>query len=158
MKLSETELLTPARPASRKPASTPQTDSTLQTDAGLLVDIWSRRGEPDLRQRLLDAWDSRCAISGCDVVDALEASRILPAINDQSLRNALLLRADLHTLFDLFLLSIDPTSQRIHIAPRMVSCYGDLDGLLLRQPVHSGAQPHSRYLQRHYSEWCRRWL
>lgn len=52
---------------------------------------------------LLKAYGGKCAITGCDVLEALEAAHIYPlqgvATNDAS--SGLLRRSDLHTLFDL---------------------------------------------------------
>ncbi|WP_336979879.1 HNH endonuclease signature motif containing protein [Altererythrobacter fulvus] len=56
------------------------------------------------------AYEGRCAISGCDVREVLEAAHIMPYLGEETndVRNGLLLRADLHTLFDLGLLKIGP--------------------------------------------------
>jgi hypothetical protein len=74
-------------------------------------EIAVRRGQAGFRQRLLDAYGC-CAISGSEVEQALEAAHIVPyqGPGTNHVTNGLLLRADLHTLFDLGLLSIDPLS------------------------------------------------
>jgi hypothetical protein len=68
-----------------------------------------RRGQTAFRNSLLAAYDSKCCLSGCDVVAALEAAHIAPYMGQHSnlVSNGLLLRADLHTLFDLGLFSFD---------------------------------------------------
>jgi putative restriction endonuclease len=49
-------------------------------------------------------------------------------------QNGLLLRADLHSLFDLGLLSVDPTTFTVVIASDLErTTYGDLAGLKLSQ-------------------------
>lgn len=46
--------------------------------------IVRRRGQPEFRQRLIDAYQGRCAITGCDAVEALEAAHIIPHQGDQT--------------------------------------------------------------------------
>ena len=64
--------------------------------------VISRPGQKTFRQELLDLWDSTCCLSGWKDVEALEAAHIQEVKderNDQSY-NGLLLRVDLHRLFD----------------------------------------------------------
>jgi HNH endonuclease len=71
--------------------------------------IKNRRGQSDFRARLLEAYGRRCCISGCRVEALLEAAHIRPHAEEPNYdtRNGLLLRADLHTLYDLHLLGVD---------------------------------------------------
>jgi len=99
--------------------------------------ILPRRGQGEFRRQLLAAYGGRCAVTGCDVADALEAAHIVPHGEnpDQEVRNGLLLRADIHTLFDLHLLRIDPKSLQVVLAPSIrQSCYREWHGRILRQP------------------------
>jgi putative restriction endonuclease len=56
-------------------------------------------------------------ISGCLVLQVLEAAHIRPhrGQRDNHPENGLLLRADLHTLFDLDLLGIEPSTLTVHL-------------------------------------------
>jgi putative restriction endonuclease len=67
---------------------------------------------------LLEAYRGRYAISDCDAVEAPEAAHIAPYRGDYSnhMQNALLLRANLHSLYDLGLRSIDPATMTVVIA------------------------------------------
>ena len=67
------------------------------------VSIVQRQGQSKFRQELLAAYNSRCAITGCDIEPALEAAHIIPYKGTETNcpQNGLLLRADIHTLFDL---------------------------------------------------------
>lgn len=87
----------------------------------VLAAIVQRRGQPAFRKALLDAYGGRCAMTGCDVVDALEAAHIRPYSGSSSntVNNGLLLRADVHTLFDLYLISVDSKSRNIVCAPAL---------------------------------------
>lgn len=99
--------------------------------------IIQRRGQPTFRERLLAAYKCRCAITGCDAAAALEAAHIQPYRGASSCRvtNGLLLRADIHTLFDLNLLGIEPTSLKIVLSPELrKSCLKELHGKRLTLP------------------------
>jgi len=71
--------------------------------------IFHRQGQPAFRRRLLAAYKKRCAITGCDVPQALEAAHIVgyKGLETNAVCNGILMRADIHTLFDLRLLSIN---------------------------------------------------
>lgn len=71
--------------------------------------ILERRGQPKFRRDLLKLYNDRCCVTGCKVMDLLEAAHINPYSEegDNSLSNGLILRADIHTLFDRNLLTID---------------------------------------------------
>src|SRR5262249_48430542 len=64
--------------------------------------IHDRRGDEEFRAKLLAAYGGRCAITGCDAEAALEAAYIVgdAETGEQDVSNGLLLRADIHTLFD----------------------------------------------------------
>ena len=89
-------------------------------DARLRVarQIVARRGQKKLRTSLLDIYSGRCVITGTDTSHVLEAAHIRPyrGIASNILSNALLLRADLHTLLDLQLLGIHPDSRQVHLS------------------------------------------
>ena len=85
----------------------------------ILREIRIRQGQPGFRHKLIDVFNSQCAISGCTVLDVLEAAHIRPyrGPNDNHSSNGLLLRSDLHTLFDLNRLGIEPDTRIVHIHP-----------------------------------------
>lgn len=99
--------------------------------------IVARQGSGAFRAVALAAFNGRCAISGYDVEEGLEAAHIVPYLGGHTnvRANALLLRADLHTLFDRGLIEIDPQSFRVTIArPLRKSCLAELHGTLVRFP------------------------
>jgi len=104
----------------------------------VLASIVRRRGQPAFRKSLLEAYSGRCAMTGCDAVDALEAAHVRPYSGRSSnvINNGLLLRADVHTLFDLYLIGVDPRSMSVSLAPQLRhSSYADLEGRRLASPV-----------------------
>lgn len=70
-------------------------------------------------------------MTGTNIVDLLEAAHIVPHAKETNYNTSigLLLRADIHTLYDLNLLSIDENLQ-IHLAPSIKDSkeYGKYDG------------------------------
>lgn len=81
--------------------------------------IRERRGQQQFRSALLKRYGRQCMISRCSLVDLLEAAHIQSYRGeyDNHTDNGLLLRADLHTLFDLDLIGIDPDSLTVRVAP-----------------------------------------
>lgn len=103
-----------------------------------------RRGQPAFRAALLKAYEGRCAITGCAVEDVLEAAHITPYLGNLTNRvsNGLLLRTDLHTLFDCGLLAIEPKTRTVIIAnPLKESSYAKMAGKVLRPPKNASSSP-----------------
>jgi len=91
-------------------------------------EIKKRRGQGAFRSKLLHRYGGRCLVTGCEVVAVLEAAHIDPYRGEGNNHpgNGLLLRADIHTLFDLNLLGIEPNSLRIQLHPDITEKYGKL--------------------------------
>ncbi len=68
-----------------------------------------RRGQPKFRRKLLSIYESTCTITGTSLPPILEAAHIVPymGVKTNHVTNGILLRADIHTLFDLGLLGIN---------------------------------------------------
>lgn len=68
-----------------------------------------RRGQPKFRKKLLSAYRHTCAVSGTSFSPILEAAHIVPYMGEKTnhITNGILLRADVHTLFDIGLLGIN---------------------------------------------------
>ncbi|WP_318489144.1 HNH endonuclease [Photobacterium leiognathi] len=81
-------------------------------DERIAISIKSRRGQRQFREKLLAKYDSKCLITGCNITQILEAAHISPHCEKTNYNedNGLLLRADIHTLFDLHLITIDKNS------------------------------------------------
>lgn len=110
----------------------------------VLASIAARRGQPEFRRKLLAAYGGKCAISGCDFGDALEACHIVPHSGRDSNRvvNGLLLRGDLHTLFDRGWIGVDPESFQIIVHPELMSShYAELSGRRIRVPRRTALRP-----------------
>ncbi len=89
-------------------------------------------------------------------MEALEAAHIVPYRGEGSHhpQNGLLLRADLHSLFDLGLLAVDSATMKVRLAPMLSeTVYGELQGKQLRLPGDPGVQP-SREALDHHRQWA----
>ncbi|HEX6747078.1 MAG TPA: HNH endonuclease [Longimicrobium sp.] len=115
-----------------------------------------RQGQPVFRSRLLNAYAHACCITGTDVVAALEAAHIYPyrgkLTNHPS--NGLLLRSDLHTLFDCGLLGVDEKKLTVILAPSLstslsTSSYSNLFDLAIRLPKRNSDAPSPEALKWH---------
>lgn len=98
---------------------------------GVVRQIWGRRGQGAFRHTLRKQFADTCLVTGCTLADLLEAAHINPyrGEKDNHPSNGLLLRTDIHTLFDLNLLGIEPESLRIHLHPKLKgSEYERFDG------------------------------
>lgn len=150
--------LTPT-PAETNDATQPPKDDASARPAGTPVDVWrailQRRGQPAFRKALLAAYRGRCAITGCDAADALEAAHITPYAveRNSAVTNGLLLRADIHTLFDLHQISIEPRSLEVCVAPALHSSYGSLKGKPLDVPGAPYLRPDIERLRAHHHLW-----
>ncbi len=114
--------------------------------------IIRRRGPPAFRHALLEAYDFRCAITNFNAIDALEATCIVPfrgkLTHDPT--NGLLLRADIHTLFDLGKMAIDTGTMSIVMADDLLqTSYRILAGRPLRYPKEESQRPSTEALDLH---------
>lgn len=92
----------------------PVTESMIRQLRAVLV----RRGQGRFRQNLLDIYDRKCAITGCIVEKVLDACHVVDfsISGNNSINNGVLLRTDLHTLFDDGSLKINPETLTIEIS------------------------------------------
>jgi hypothetical protein len=120
----------------------------------ILASILLRQGQQLFRRRLLAAYATRCAVTRCTTQWVLEAAHITPyrGPKTNALSNGLLLRADIHTLFDVALIAIEPSRLRIRVSSRLDgSPYTVYDGKRPALPRQSAAQPSMAALEEHYS-------
>lgn len=119
--------------------------------------IVHRRGQPAFRRALLAAYKARCAVTGCTVAEVLEAAHITPYRGKQTNRvqNGLLLRTDIHTLFDLGLVAIDTAKGtfRLVISKTLANTeYAHLAGKHVSVPDEPRLAPSREALERHRKE------
>ncbi|MCQ3950242.1 MAG: hypothetical protein DPW14_10540 [Planctomycetes bacterium] len=114
-----------------------------------------RQGQPEFRAALLEAYGGCCAITGCNVPDALEAAHIRPYRGEHTHhpQNGLLLRADLHTLFDLGYIRIDPETRCVVLSPNLAGTqYSVLEGAPILEPKVRSHRASSKALKLHFED------
>lgn len=97
-----------------------------------------RPGQAKFRSRLIQVYRGRCAVTGCTVEEALQAAHIytISGEDENDPSNGILMRADIHLLFDKGILRVEPNANGfcIVLAPRLRGHreYGQYH----RQPYH----------------------
>jgi putative restriction endonuclease len=110
---------------------------------------------------VLDAYQYRCAVTGDKIRPVLQAAHIrpLPLGGEHRLDNGLLLRSDVHTLYDRGYLGVDPKF-RLVVSPRLREEFGNGEEFyarassgdaitLPRRPVD---RPNKEFLEWHLDE------
>lgn len=93
-----------------------------------------RRGQGIMRDNLLRLYDGRCCISGTNIEDVLDACHIFlhSKTGDNRSTNGLLLRSDIHDLFDAGLIGINPYTLKVAINKALADTeYARFDGQAL---------------------------
>jgi hypothetical protein len=120
----------------------------------VLAEVARRQGQASFRAALMEAYEGRCAITGTSVVDVLQAAHITPYLGPATnhVSNGLLLRADVHTLFDLALIRIHPESLRVSVSPVLSDTdYWSLDGKHISLPRRPRLQPSRLAIAKHFN-------
>lgn len=112
-------------------------------DVRQLQAIKTRKGQADFRRRLMKAYGGKCCITGCNVKEVLEAAHINGHAKetDYSTSNGLLLRADIHTLFDLNLVGVN-ASGNVFLSDKLKGTeYWHLNGRPVSTPENESDRP-----------------
>jgi hypothetical protein len=112
-----------------------------------------RRGQEQFRNALIKAYGPACMITGCKVLTVIEAAHIKPyrGAADHHVKNGLLLRADIHTLYDLNLIAINPDTLKVALHVRLAeSEYEQLTGQTLK--LRDGIKPDPGVLKERWKE------
>jgi putative restriction endonuclease len=118
-----------------------------------------RLGQSSFKAVVLDAYHRRCAISGTHIPPVLQAAHIRPvtAGGEHRLDNGLLLRSDIHTLFDRGYLGVDPRF-RLLVSPRLRADFSNGDqfyakaGQVIELPERRVDRPSREFLEWHLDE------
>ncbi len=102
-----------------------------------------RRGQKKFRDRLLKAYEGQCAISGTRIPEILEAAHIMPYQGAETNHptNGIILRSDIHTLFDLGLIGINSVYQVLVSKRLRNSEYGAYHGNTIFVPKSLNVRP-----------------
>ena len=120
--------------------------------------ILRRQGQQAFRRKLLKAYRNKCAITGTEIPWVLEAAHITPyrGTKTNTPANGLVLRADIHTLFDLGLISVDPATLCVKVSGLLDGTeYAALDGRPVARSARRSARPSQAALQEHFNTFRR---
>jgi putative restriction endonuclease len=120
--------------------------------------VYPRLGQGTFRVLVTDLYGRRCAVTGERTLPVLEAAHIKPfaAAGPHEPRNGVLLRSDIHTLFDRGYVTVTPelrfeVSGRIREEFENGRDYYALHGRPVRLPADIGLAPAREYLDWHAS-------
>jgi len=118
--------------------------------------IKPRLGQGYFRLAVTDAYNRRCAVTGERALPALEAAHIVPFADVQThdVRNGLLLRADIHRLFDQGYVGVSAeyrflVSKSIRAEFHNGRNYYEMHGRAISLPADAAALPDRQFLERH---------
>ena len=102
-----------------------------------------RRGQPKFRKKLLSIYHSTCAVTRTSLPPILEAAHIVPYMGEKTnhVTNGILLRADIHTLFDLGLLGINQNYEVVVSSSMKKTDYEVYNGRKILLPDNNAEWP-----------------
>ncbi len=118
-----------------------------------------RLGQQAFKAIVADAYHRQCAITGTHIPPVLQAAHVRPVTQggEHRLDNGLLLRSDIHTMFDQGYLAIDPR-YRLMVSPRLREDFGNgtqfyaQAGNIITLPARRADRPHRDFLEWHLDE------
>jgi putative restriction endonuclease len=121
--------------------------------------VLPRLGQGLFRIYLTDYYDKRCVITGERTLPVLDAAHIKPyvIVQKHEVSNGLLMRSDLHRLFDDGYLTVDPASRRLRVSKRIKDefengkDYYKLEGTEIREPNVLWVRPNTENLEFHFN-------
>ena len=129
----------------------------MPTSSGIFSQRVQRQGQPAFRAELLSRYDGKWMVIQETAEAVLEAAHIQPymGLPSNTMSNGLLLRSDIHTLFDLHLLGID-SEGRVVLSGLHLECVlvavdeqhrpGEVGGALQDEcPLHAEAPGVGRF-------------
>jgi len=103
--------------------------SSEATDASSEIErmmMWAERatrpGQQAFSERIRHLYRNRCAVTGCTTGSALQAAhiRVQDGVDDNNPSNGILLRADIHLLFDAKLITLSEDGSRLELSRRLI--------------------------------------
>ncbi|KAA9010331.1 HNH endonuclease [Histidinibacterium aquaticum] len=93
------------------------------------------------REQAMERHGGRCVVTGASIAAVLDAAHVIPHTGNDEFEvpeNSLVLRRDIHALFDACLIAINPKSARLVLAPELASSpYRELAGRTIHHKLAS---------------------
>ena len=124
--------------------------------AKTLAEVVRRERQGAFRYALVEAYEGSCAITGFRTPEVLQAAHIDPyrGAKSQIVANGMLLRSDLHLLYDSHLLTVLPDSFEVRVSNAVTDAgYKELDGQRIRLPKAKAHRPSEALLELHAREY-----
>jgi HNH endonuclease len=118
-----------------------------------------RLGQQAFKAVVMDAYHRQCAITGTHIPPVLQAAHVRPvtAGGMHRLDNGLLLRSDVHIMFDRGYLGVD-AQYRLQVSPQLRAEFGNGEqfyaqaGRVIELPARRADRPNREFLQWHLDE------
>jgi len=123
--------------------------------AHALVEQVRRERQGIFHRMVAEAYGGACAVTEISVPEVLQAAHIdrYRGGKSQVVTNGILLRMDIHRLYDEHLLSVDPDGAVLRISDRLsMTPYARYDGHPLNLPRDPSLRPDGRLLEMHYRQ------
>ena len=133
-----------------------QADEGADERVRVLAETVKRERQEVFRYELISAYEGSCAVTGFATQEVLQAAHIDPyrGVKSQIVTNGMLLRSDIHLLYDSHLLTVLPDSFKIQVSEAVRDkAYQDLDGCTIRLPKNKGQRPSEKLLELHAREY-----
>lgn len=138
------------------PSGTSSVHEQVGPKYGAPIFVLPRLGQGSFQAAIIDAYARRCAITGERVLPALEAAHIRPYAEggEHRVDNGLLLRRDLHALFDRGYLTVSPKME-VMVSKRLKDQFHNgeeylaLTGHSLLTPARPADRPNTEFLDWH---------
>ena len=118
----------------------------------IMASINKRRGGKKFRNSLIEAYSARCAMTGCITLESLQAAHIKPymGVETNHIQNGMLLRSDIHDLFDCRKIAVDTNNWKWVVHPSITDpTYRMYHGSTLYLPVEKDKKPSKMALDEH---------
>ena len=119
--------------------------------------VYPRLGQGSFRVLVTEVYERRCAITGERTLPVLDTAHIMPysVCQRHELSNGILMRSDLHRLFDGGYLTIDPRDRKVVVSRRIREEFENgkeyyrLEGQAIREPRDPAFRPLTENIEYH---------
>lgn len=121
----------------------------------VLVEQVRRIHQDSFRALMMQAYGGNCAVTHTGVPETLQAAHINPyrGSKSQVVNNGILLRADIHLLYDAHLISVNPEDYRLRMAKQLGgSPYAKYNGMKIAETLHASETPSPKLLKAHFDQ------
>lgn len=135
------------------PGGTTLVDESAQEVARLkkMIEQLIRPEQRRFSEKLREIYPNGCAVTGCVTPAALEAAHIKTekGRDANSSDNGILLRSDIHCLFDRLLITLSKNGTKIETSPELTDpAYAALQGATVARPI-GGSPPSAKNIREH---------